>query len=188
MDLHKINRDKEINVAKEFDFLFLGHLRDSKGVDILIKAWKLLNIKHPEAKLLLAGNLPDGSKLDLTDLCKYNVFLNITYLSDNDYFFLLKKARNVVLPYKSGTNSGVLYNLITMDVNIIYSDLLMFTSNPLLNKKGKFLVNDTQSLFQKMCEFYVLKDVKMEKNTEEYMSDFSNKVYAVYKDLLDIKK
>lgn len=187
MDLHKINQNKDISIKKEFDFSFLGHLRDSKGVDILLEAWKLFNKKYPEAKLLLAGNLPDGSKLNLNNLEKFNVSLFIKYLSDEDYFAFLSKSHNVILPYKSGTNSGVLYNLITMDVNIIYSDLLMFTSNPLLNENGKFLANNVHSLFDKLAEFYLLKDVKVAKKIDEYEKKFNDKVYNVYKDLLNIK-
>lgn len=186
MDLHKINDDKNLKLKKEYDFSFLGHLRDGKGVDILLDAWKIFHQKYPDAKLLLAGNLPNGSKLKFDGLENQNVYLHIKYLSDNDYFNFLNKSRNVILPYRNGTNSGVVYNLITMDVNIIYSDLLMFTSNPLLSKKGMFRANDVYSLLEKMFEYYQIEDFQKNYKIDEYEKKFSEGVFNLYKGLLNI--
>lgn len=188
MDLHKIVVVNDTNLKKEYDFSFLGHFRESKGVDLLIKAWKLFHEKYPHANLLLAGNFPNGSLLDLKDLEKFNVKLFPMYLSDEDYFNFLNRSKNIILPYKSGTNSGVLYNLIMMNVNIIYSDLPMFTSNVLLNDTGKFKTNDVNSLFEKMCEFYILKDIEIRPELNKYDENFKKIIIEVYKKIMSTNK
>lgn len=187
MDLRKINDNVESTVKIRYDFSFIGHFREGKGVDILIEAWKLFHIKYPEAKLLLAGNIPDGSLLDLKDIGDYKVDLHSKYLSDKDYFDFLNLSKNVVLPYKKGTNSGVLYNLFCMNVNILYSDIAMFTNNDLLNPKGMFKANDAIKLYDKLCEFYSL-DVKLEKQkVEKYNDYFKESTIEVYKIIMNIK-
>lgn len=187
MDLNKINTDQNLDSQKDYDFAFLGHLRDSKGVDLLIDAWKMFHKDFPDAKLLLAGNLPDGSKLEINNLETFNVTTRIKYLSDDDYFGFLNKSRNVILPYRSGTNSGVLYNLLTMNVNIIYSDILMFTNNPLLNDKGKFKAGDVDSLYQKISEYYSYKGPQENLSLDDYKEKFSEAVIDVYRTILNIK-
>lgn len=187
MDLNKINTNQNLNIQKDYDFAFLGHLRDSKGVDLLLDAWKMLHQKFPHAKLLLAGNLPDGSKLKLDNLEAQNIYTNIKYLSDDDYFGFLNKSRNIILPYRSGTNSGVLYNLLTMNVDIIYSDILMFANNPLLNEKGKFRAGDVYSLYEKLCEYYSSKIPRENYKLDEYKEKFSESVIDVYRNILNIK-
>lgn len=186
MDLNKINVKKGVTTNKEYDFSFIGHLRNNKGVDVLLKAWKLFHVRFPEATLLIAGNLPDGSNLELHGLEQFNVTVKIGFLTNEDYYDYLNKTRNVVLPYRFGTNSGVLYNLITMEVNIIFSDLLMFTSSPLLNISGKFLTEDVDSLVLKLEEFYLKKDIILENNSVEYMKIFNEKIKYVYKEMLNI--
>lgn len=184
MDLHKIVKRKDFSLKKQYDFSFFGHFRESKGIDVLIDAWKLFHKKYPKAQLLLAGNLPDGSKLDLSGFDGLNINLHLRYLSDDDYFDFVNSSRNVILPYRSGTNSGVVYNLITMGVNILYSDLPMFTSNPLLDKSSQFKANDIYSLFEKMCEYYHIDMVKIKPKIEEYETNFSQCVCGTYKKIL----
>lgn len=186
MDLRKININN--NVSKvEYDFAFIGHFREGKGVDVLIEAWKLFHVEYPAAKLLLAGNIPDGSLLDLNCVDDYNVDLHSKYLSDKDYFDFLNKSKNIILPYVKGTNSGVLYNLFGMNVNILYSDIAMFRDNVLLNTEGMFKANDVNKLYEKLCEFYSVDLILENRKVEKYKEFFEDSTIEVYKLIMNKK-
>lgn len=174
--------EQSIDNVKKFDFAFVGHLRHEKGIEILVEAWKVFYTKNPNATLLIAGNSPyEMSFLD--NLNSFNVVLDLEYLSDKQYFESICSARTIILPYKEGTNSGVVYNLIDLDVNIIYSNLPMFEENPLLDKKGMFESESIESLSELLSYFYLLNIENVSKTTE-YKDQFDKEIYEVYSKLL----
>jgi hypothetical protein len=71
-------------------------------------------------------------------------------LSDEQYFNLGSTAHCIILPYTKGTNSGVVSTLVTLNSNIITSDLEMFKSNMLLSKELMFESGNPYSLVEKM--------------------------------------
>lgn len=185
MNIAKIVQDSEDSKSKIYDFSFIGHLRKNKGIDILLEAWQMMHEKYPNADLLLAGNLPEDSKLNLNSLQENNINLQIKYLTDEEYYYYVKNSKNVVLPYRSGTNSGVVYNLVEMPVNIIYSDLPMFTNNPLLDVRGKFKTNNPTSLFKVMEQFYINKTEFKNPNIDNYKKSFDNSLFEVYSKIIN---
>ncbi|HET6175235.1 MAG TPA: glycosyltransferase family 4 protein [Gaiellales bacterium] len=44
----------------------VGRLAHSKGIDVLLKAWRMLSVVHPEARLVVVGDGPDREHLDST--------------------------------------------------------------------------------------------------------------------------
>lgn len=168
--------------TKKYDFAFIGHLRNEKGIDILIEAWKRFITKFPKATLLIAGNAP--YQIDfLKELKRYNVTLELQYLSDRKYFDYINSANTVVLPYKEGTNSGVAYNLFDLDVNIIYSDLPMFMENKLLDRTGMFESENVEDLEKKLEQFYNRR-LTLDQDTANYKVKFDKEVYDIYSGLL----
>lgn len=177
MDLEKILlHEKTCN--KIYDFAFIGHLRNEKGLDLLIDTWKLYHDEQPEATLVIAGNAP--FKMPILDgIEKLNVDLKLKFLNDVEYFDLIQSTGTIILPYIEGTNSGVVYNLVNLDVNIIYSDLDMFKFNPLLNQEGMFERKNIQQLLQKLRFFYKKENIAKE-NVFSYRQNFNKEVIKAY--------
>ena len=93
-------------------YLFLGNINYSKGVDILYKCWK--KIKKRDALLVIAGRkLGEVKILDeyMEEIKKDATVLFLPmYLEDNLVNYLLSSASAVILPYRNGSVSGVLFS------------------------------------------------------------------------------
>ncbi len=92
--------------------LFFGYVRRYKGLDILLEAFAKLLAQRPDLKLLVAGEFYDKpefydaiiQKLDLADKVKIiNQYVPNEALAQ---YFQLSEV--VVLPYRTGTQSGIL--------------------------------------------------------------------------------
>lgn len=89
---------------------YVGRLETRKGVNYLIRAFKLLHDKHPEVTLIIAGAGPDREKLDnltkslkLTD--KEVKFLG--FVSDKDKVELLRSSDLFCAPSPYGESFGI---------------------------------------------------------------------------------
>ena len=88
--------------------LFFGIIRDYKGLDLLIEAFNLLDGSY---QLIIAGEVygDDGSYDKLINKntnCQRIYFFN-QYIPDEEVHLYFSAADCIVLPYKSGTQSGV---------------------------------------------------------------------------------
>lgn len=134
------------SVQREFVFLFVGHARLEKGVDILIEAWRNIGSLQRSAKLIFAGNFePNSSILDSINSLENVVVLN-NFLSDDQYFGLIENADCVVLPYKRGTNSGIPGTALSLGTDVICSDIPMFLCNSLISGSNYFAAGSSESL------------------------------------------
>ncbi|GHV72218.1 hypothetical protein AGMMS49928_28520 [Spirochaetia bacterium] len=148
-----------------------------------MEAWQIFHKKHPDATLLVAGNVPYKNEFDVDVYNNLNVNFVLTYLSDSDYINFIATSKCVVLPYTRGTNSGVVYTVISMSVNIITSDIPMFQSNYFLNSGMMFKNGDVDSLVLVMDAVY--KSKKSPKyNIESYRDNFRGVIVKLYHDLL----
>lgn len=184
MDLKKLQLLSQPSESR-YDFAFIGHLRNEKGINVLIESWKIFYLQQPHATLLIAGNAPMKMPI-LDNIEDYGVTLKLKFLNDIEYLNLIESAGTIILPYNEGTNSGVVYNLINLDVNIIYSDLEMFKSNPLLNQAGMFKRGNVANLVEKLNEFYHTK-VQSEDKINKYRQTFNLQVKEAYTKALSLK-
>jgi hypothetical protein len=117
----------------------------------------------------------------------YNVFFNLYYISDDDYYKYIKSARYVILPYLQGTNSGIISTVLSLGANIIVSDIIMFRSNPLVDKKDMFESNNPQSLLN-ILEKKFLEPPNFDgfEKIQNYKNDFKVKVVQVYDSIINI--
>ncbi|MCL1863983.1 MAG: glycosyltransferase [Defluviitaleaceae bacterium] len=130
INLLEINNIKnKIIPNKSPIFLFIGAIREEKGVQHLVDAWELLG-EDFNAELVIAGFRPSNVFIDFTKIEKHkNVNLKIAYLSDEDYINLVSQADYVVFPYTKVGNSGVLSTAVSLSKVPIVSRLPTFTES-----------------------------------------------------------
>jgi glycosyltransferase involved in cell wall biosynthesis len=124
--LMQLNKSSKVVTAysKEIKFLFLGYLRREKGIDILINAWKEIQLEFNDASLTIAGEIPFDLKYDFSGLNNFTLISE--FINDEQYSLLIEECSYVILPYTSGTNSGVLATVASLSKPMILSDIPMF--------------------------------------------------------------
>lgn len=180
MDLSLLSDDNEQNPFSPTDFLFIGHLRKDKGIELLLEAWPELHKICPDAKLRICGrHLPDihfNQKL----LEKCNVEFNLHFISDEDYFNYVKSARYVLLPYISGTNSGIISTVLSLGTDVITSDIPMFAENPLVASDDRFKTGDKNDLVALLVSKYQALGKAANEKLKDYREQFEKGVISVY--------
>lgn len=188
MDLTKLDRNNS-EVDLLYDFLFIGHLRREKGVEFLFNTWPVFHQLQPQARLCIAGN-PSYYK-DYIDSkkkeCEENgIVLKMGFVSDEDYIFLVKSARCILFPYLSGTNSGVISTVVSMDKSVITSDIDMFACNPLVPKDCMFNVGSEKAFVDILQKVFSGQSVSSNRDLLiNYRKVFSEQVERVYSSIID---
>ncbi|WP_137124341.1 glycosyltransferase family 4 protein [Roseomonas sp. HF4] len=90
----------------EVRFAMLGRLRPYKGLDLLRDAWRLLQPRHPEARLLVAGQ-GDLERLAPGLSGLPGVEVRSRWLTEEELPQLIAASDAVVLPYTEASQSGV---------------------------------------------------------------------------------
>jgi glycosyltransferase involved in cell wall biosynthesis len=183
MDLCKIYKKSSMISERTIDFLFIGHLREEKGVDLLLNAWKDFHRMYPQASLCIAGNRPENSNINIEEYDGYNVEFRLYFLSDGDYCKLIASARYVILPYLRGTNSGVVSTVLSMGTGLIASDISMFRNNPLINRENLFSIYSKKSLLKIMSE-KMSRDDTVIIRLDDYRSKFQIELEDAYRKVL----
>jgi glycosyltransferase involved in cell wall biosynthesis len=110
-------------------FLFIGHLRPEKGIDDLLAAWKKLSSNILDrAFLTVAGTYSSSLKLNFEGLV--NCTLLLEYMNEEKFVQLIRACHYVVLPYRGGTNSGVLSIASALGRPCITTQLPIFLESP----------------------------------------------------------
>lgn len=108
IDLQKYKPMKVSKDPSQRQVLYIGRLENRKGVKYLLQAYKLLQEKNPDIKLLVAGDGPDREKLELLseDLKLRNIeFLG--FISDEEKLKLLNQADVFCSPALFGESFGI---------------------------------------------------------------------------------
>lgn len=183
MDLARL--PKTTKIFSPVDFLFIGQMREDKGVLLLLDLWPEFHKLVPEATLRICGKPQPGLVIKEKLLSDCNVELNLRFISDQDYPAYVESARYVILPYLQGTNSGIISTVLSSGADVITSDLPMFSENPLVDEVDMFRCGDKESLMNKMREKYNLKHTSIkEKKLSEYSEEFVKGVKFVYTNIL----
>ena len=124
----KIDKNSIFNqkaFGSKIKFLFIGHIRPEKGLDILLKAWKSLSADYLSlAKLQIAGTNNSREPYDFRNI--ENCETLIRYLDDEDFIKLILECDYVVMPYTGGTNSGILSVAASLNRPCITSNIPVF--------------------------------------------------------------
>ncbi len=104
--------------------LFFGLIRDYKGLDILIEAFKDL---PEDYQLVVAGEVYGDAEAYKSLVKQYRledrVQLNFRYVADQEVPLFFSAADVNVLPYKSATQSGILSIALHFDIPVIVTDV-----------------------------------------------------------------
>jgi len=133
-------------------FLFIGHVRVEKGVNILVRAWREAQPSMAGAQLVIAGQVPHGVEI-CADGENPGMLLINRYIEEAEYVQLIAGADFVVFPYIAGTNSGVLSNVISLGKPVIVSDIAMFPESGLIAADSYFPSQDEGALAHKLVEY-----------------------------------
>lgn len=132
MDLSKIISVGETKRRHLYDFAFIGHYREEKGLEVLLDAWELFCTEIPDAKLLVAGNMPPEIRRLMENKQNDSIVADLRYIDDSLYCEYIMQSRFVVLPYLRGTNSGIASTVVSLGTDLIVSDIAMFKNNCLI--------------------------------------------------------
>lgn len=113
---------KEILYEKDY-FLFFGRIEAYKGVETLVEAFNKLGYTK-SCKLVIAGSGTINTKITNSNI----IFIN-RYIDDGEISALYKKARCIIYPYLSATQSGVLSVAAYFGKPMILSNIPFFTEN-----------------------------------------------------------
>ena len=100
----------------------VGFVRAYKGYDLLADVWEELGQDAPT--LIVAGELMAESERSVLDRlnCCDKVLLRLGYLPDDEMRAMICAADAVLLPYRAGSDSGVLHLARALGVPVIASD------------------------------------------------------------------
>lgn len=169
-----------LSKTKDTDFLFIGHLRKDKGIELLLDTWPEFHKINSQAKLKICGKPQPGVKFDKLALERYNVEFCLEYISNEDYVRYISSARCVVLPYIQGTNSGIISTVLSLGTDVLTSDIPMFNNNPLVRVEDMFKSMDSISLCDAMGKKFGRNSGRVVHQVESYKLYFAQCVLNVY--------
>lgn len=104
--------------------LFFGFIRDYKGLDILLQTMNLLS---EEYHLLIAGEVYGSfesyEKLIQENLLQSRCTVEVRYIDDKEVPLFFSAGDAVILPYKSGTQSGIISIAYHFNVPVVATDV-----------------------------------------------------------------
>lgn len=111
--------------ARTSYMLFFGLIRDYKGLDLLIEAWRMLKAegKTEGRRLLVAGEFYSGRERYMRQIrqagLEEDIIMHDRFIPDPDVKYYFSAADCLVLPYYSATQSGVTQIAYNFDVPMI---------------------------------------------------------------------
>ena len=182
------DRKEKIYINSKPKFLFIGVMREEKGVQILVDAWKKLG-NNFNGELVIAGFKPQNVQIDFSKLNDFKNFkLIMKSLSDNEYSNLIKETDYAIFPYLKVGNSGVLSTVVSLNKVPITTKLKVFVDSEFVNEDLICEVNNVDDLAKKIKEVsnnhqsnYINYTKKIEENLNKNKKDFYKNVIEAYK-------
>jgi glycosyltransferase involved in cell wall biosynthesis len=176
--------------SRPYTFLFVGHPRIEKGLDVLVKAWKQIDSGKSGCRLIVASNIDKRSAIFAELDALENVEILPMFVSDRMYFDLISSSDCVLLPYKRGTNSGIPGSVLSLGVRVLCSDIPMFKNNVLISDDSFFETENPEAMARKMLE--ILAEVGgrragaagIDADVREYNRRFEEEVISLYDALI----
>jgi D-inositol-3-phosphate glycosyltransferase len=124
--------------------LFFGAIWPYKGLEHLMAAFQRVAPKHPEYRLIIAGESKKGSEQYLrniqnrieSDPCRNQIIQKIEFVPDAEIEIYFKAADVLVLPYSEIFQSGVLFLAYSFGLPVIAGDVGSFRDDIIPGKTG----------------------------------------------------
>ena len=166
----------ELAIAQDVSVaLFFGFIRPYKGLEVLLNSWKELD--DPTMKLLIVGESWNQDESVADKIAKLGLEKTVTCVEDyvpNEAVELYFKASDfLVLPYLSGTGSGIAQIAYGMDKPIVGTDIGAF-EDVIVNDKTGLLVppGDTKALRDALTK---MKDKTLRAEMTAYISEYKKR-------------
>ncbi len=166
----KARKILNLNQGRKY-FLFIGHIRKYKGLDVLLKAFAKISEQHDNVDLIIAGSA--WSKWDIyekiiKDLNIENkIISNIKFLSPEEISLYLSAVDLVVMPYRNfDGSSALLKTVLYFKTPIIASDIEDFRE--CLDRGSLFQVDSIFDLVKKINDFLELPNFNKKINKNNY--------------------
>lgn len=142
--------------------LFFGMIKEVKGLDVLLQAFRKVIDINPQTILLIAGKVWNDDfsvyqhLIDENNLAS-NIILHNHFISHNNVGHYYCASDLVVLPYKRIYQSGVLMMALSYERPVLVSDLESFKETLVDNENGFFFkAEDIDDLAKKLS--FLLRD------------------------------
>lgn len=101
--------------------LFAGRLSRYKGADVMLKAWKIISQKHPNARLLMVGAGVESPAIQKqVDELPSVQFIN-RYVSNKQMAECFSQCHLVAMPYLDATQSGIQATAVAFEKPVVAS-------------------------------------------------------------------
>jgi len=165
--------------------LFFGFIRQYKGLDLLLKAMAVNEIKDAGIKLLIVGEFYEDAQ-PYFDLIKTlgiesSVILHNQFVADMDVKKYVCSADYIIQPYKNATQSGVTPLAYHFEIPMLVTNVGALADTVPDGKVGivvepneMAIANGIQKLYQNGIEFYIsnIKEEKKKYSWEQMADNF----------------
>lgn len=152
---------------EELIILFFGFIRNYKGLDILLRAMKILQNRKPvltlagrNLKLLIAGEFYNDKKLylDLIEQLKIKdaLILRTDFIADSEVKYYLCAADCIVQPYRKATQSGVTPLAYHFEIPMIVTNVGGLPALVPDKKAGLIAEPNPEDIAEKIIEYFQL--------------------------------
>lgn len=165
---------RPMTLPKKYDAAFFGRLAPQKGIDVLLRSWRMVVDKQPNSKLILIGG---GEERDLkmyrnmiNDLQLDDSTILTGFKDDDEVVRLLSSSKLYVFPSRQEGFAQTVSQAMACGLCCILSDIPALTEN--YSKGAIFVPVDNVELFAAA----ILSLLNDDEKREEYGKDARNHV------------
>jgi D-inositol-3-phosphate glycosyltransferase len=171
----------------ERTIIYFGRIRPYKGIEYLLDAFRLLVVKRPDYRMILAGEPKKGSEEYLREIqqkairefAEGQVIQRIQFIPDEDMELYLKAADVLVLPYKEIFQSGVLFLAYSYGLPVVATDVGSFREEIIEGSTGFLCKPGDVASLAATLEKYFASDLYYElKSRRQEIREYARRVHS----------
>lgn len=143
----KISAKENLGIKTEKVVLFFGLIRKYKGLDQLIRSFKMIQEKYPDSTLLIVGECYEDinyyKDIITEEGIGNNVLLVDEFIDNEDIEPYFKASDVVCLPYNSATQSGILMMAYGFNIPVVVNNVGGLPELVVEGKTGHVIENNS---------------------------------------------